>query len=285
MDNELKWDSADTASVKKWLRAIIIIGVLFILATSVAVFISAGERGVLMDFGKVRVDTILTPGLKWVIPFYNTVAKMDVQTQIYEAEATAASKDLQDAKTKIALNYHLSPEAVNILYRDVGRDYQTRLIVPAIQEVVKASTAKFNAEELITRRETVKDTIQSGLSERLTTRGIVVEQISITDFAFSPVFAQAIEQKVTAQQLALKAERDLVRIRTEAQQKVASAEGEKQSTILIAEGKAREIEIIQQQLKISPDYTAYLAVRTWNGILPQVTGQNVPFISIPIPAK
>ncbi len=82
MDNELKWDSADTASVKKWLRAIIIIGVLFILATSVAVFISAGERGVLMDFGKVRVDTILTPGLKWVIPFYNTVAKMDVQTQI-----------------------------------------------------------------------------------------------------------------------------------------------------------------------------------------------------------
>ncbi len=91
---------------------------------------------------------------------------MDVQTQIYEAEATAASKDLQDAKTKIALNYHLSPDAVNILYRDIGRDYQTRLIVPAIQEVVKASTAKFNAEELITRRETVKDTIINSINNK-----------------------------------------------------------------------------------------------------------------------
>jgi len=77
----------------------------------------------------------------------------------------AASKDLQDAKTKIALNYHIDSNVVNVLYRDIGMDYQTRIIIPAIHEVVKASTAKYNADELITQRETVKDLIQSGLYE------------------------------------------------------------------------------------------------------------------------
>lgn len=195
----------------------------------------------------------------------------------------AASKDLQNAKTKVAVNYHLAPDSVNILYRDVGINYQTTLIAPAIQEIVKASTAKFNAEELITLRATVKDTIQAGLAERLASRGIIIEQISITNFEFGEEFSKAIEQKVTAQQLALKAENDLTRVVIEARQKVAQAEGEKQSTILIAEGKAKEIEIIQTQLKISPGYSNYLAVRQWDGHLPQVTGGSIPLVNIQSP--
>lgn len=282
-DDELKWDSNDTKKIKGWLMALIIGVLIMTVVIKAAVFVGAGERGVLMDLGRVREDVIFAPGFHPILPFYNTVALMDVQTQVYESEAVAASKDLQDAKTKVALNYHLSTDSVNILYRDIGINYRERLINPAIQEVVKASTAKFNAEELITRRSSVKDTIQAGLSERLASRGIVVEQISITNFEFSQQFAQAIEQKVTAQQLALKAENDLKRIEIEAKQKVASAEGEKQSTILIAEGKAKEIEIIQQQLKISPDYTGYLATRQWDGHLPQVTGAGIPLVQIPQP--
>lgn len=285
MNSDLKWSDEDTKSVKKWIRNIFIVVILYIVATQGAVFVGAGERGVLMDLGKVRADTVLSPGFHPVIPLYNTVAKIDVQTQVFEAEATAASKDLQDAKTKVALNYHLNPDTTNILYRDIGTDYQARMIAPAIQEVVKASTAKFNAEELITRREAVKDTIQQGLFDRLNARGIVVEQISITNFAFSDQFSAAIESKVTAQQLALKADNDLQRIKIEAQQKVAQAEGDKQATILAAQGSATSIDLINKQLEKSPQYVNYLAVSKWNGQLPQVTSGAIPLIQIPTPSK
>lgn len=264
---------------------VILLFVLLILASSAIVMIGAGERGVLMDFGKVRDDKVLTPGIQIVVPIYNSVAKMDVQTQVYESDATAASKDLQDAKTKVAINYHINPTSVNILYRDIGMDYQTRVIAPAIQEVVKASTAKYNAEELITLRSSVKDTIQMGLNDRLTPLGIIIEQVSITNFAFSEQFSQAIEQKVTAQQLALKAENDLQRIRIEAQQKVAQAEGDRNATIAQAQGSAAAIDLINKQLEKSPQYVNYLAVSKWNGQLPQVTGGAMPLISIPTVAS
>lgn len=262
-----------------------VIGLILVLLSlwNSVYMIGAGQRGVLMDFGKVRDDTILTPGLKFVIPYYNSVAKMDVQTQVFESETMAASFDLQDAKTRVAVNYHLNPTSVNILYRDVGVDYHTRIIAPAIQEVLKASTSKFKAEELITKRESVKDMVQSGLSDRLMERGIIIEQISITNFEFSKVFSDAIEQKVTAQQLALKADNDLTRIKIEAQQKIAIADGDKQANILSAEGKAKEMEIIQKQLDKSPTYISYLATRQWDGHLPQVTGGAIPLIQLPTP--
>lgn len=281
-NEEFDWSTEITPKMIRnfVLKGITIILLLYLVSQSFYI-IGAGERGILMDFGKVRDDVVLQPGLHFVLPIYNTVAKMDVQTQVYEVDTSAASKDLQDAKTKVALNYHIEPTTSNILYKEVGIGYHEKLIAPAIQEVVKASTAKFNAEELITLRATVKDTIQSGLVERLHQRGIIVEQISITNFAFGEQFSQAIEQKVTAQQLALKAENDLQRIKIEAEQKIAQANGTKQATILEAEGKAKEIEIIQQQLKVSPDYTAYLATRQWDGKLPQVTGGAIPLVTIP----
>lgn len=277
MTQEIKWTTGDT------IRLIVIALLVFlgIMTYMSAYIIGAGERGVIMDFGKVRDNTVLSPGIHFVIPVYNTIARLDVQTQVYESETMAASKDLQDAKTKIALNYHIDTSAVNVLYRDIGVDYQTRIIIPAIHEVVKASTAKYNADELITKRESVKDMIQSGLYDRLSGRGIIVEQISITNFEFSQQFSQAIEQKVTAQQNALRAENDLKRIEIEARQKIATAEGDKQSTILSAEGKAKEIEIIQKQLQTSPTYISYLATRQWDGHLPQVTGGAIPLIELP----
>lgn len=277
MSNDIEWNKSDTGKLRRFIFVILAIVGLYMSAY----IISAGERGVLMEFGKVRDDTVLSPGIHFVIPFYNTVARMDVQTQVFESETMAASNDLQDAKTKVAVNYHLSPTSVNALYRDVGIDYHNRIIAPAIQEVLKASTSKFKAEELITRREAVKDMVQAGLIERLGNRGIVIEQISITNFEFSQVFSQAIEQKVTAQQLALKAENDLRRVEIEAKQKVAVAEGDKQANILSAEGKAKEMEIIQKQLDKSPTYIQYLATRQWDGKLPQVTGGAIPLIQLP----
>jgi prohibitin 2 len=257
---------------QSWLSIIIVVLAFFIIVIGIlsSVEVGAGQRGVLMEFGRVT-GTTLDPGLHFIIPFYNSVALMNVQTQVYHSEATAASKDLQDTNTSVALNYHVNPDNVTSLYQDIGIDYESKVIVPVIQEVIKASTAKYNAEELITLRPQVRDSIQEGLVSKLSQRGIIVEQVSITDFKFSEQFSQAIEQKVTAEQLALKAENDLQRIKIEAEQKVAQAEGE-----------AKSIDVINTELLKSPQYVNYMIANKWDGHLPTVTGSGgLPLITLP----
>jgi regulator of protease activity HflC (stomatin/prohibitin superfamily) len=170
---------------------------------------------------------------------------------------------------------------------------------PAIQESVKQVTARFNAEELITKRETVKNQIEEQIKARLAPYNIIVDAISITEFQFSQQFRTAVEAKVEAQQRALQAQNELRRIQIEAQQNeakaigeqkanVARAEGIKQSNVLQAEGEAQAITIIDQQLRNNPTYLEWLKSTKWDGKLPLVTGgggsgsQGVtPFIEIP----
>src|SRR3989344_7939702 len=186
--------------------------------------IGAGERGVLLQFGAVK-DKVFDEGLYFKIPFVQKVVTMDVKIQKDEVPASASSKDLQIITSKVAINYHLSPNDVNTVWQSIGRDYNSRIIAPSIQEAVKAVTAKFTAEELIIKREDVKDQIKINLAERLIRTHIIVDDINITSFDFSPAFNEAIEAKVTAEQLTLKAERALERISIEADQRVVEAEG------------------------------------------------------------
>jgi prohibitin 2 len=222
---------------------------------------------------------------------------MEVRTQKIVESATSASKDLQDVSTQVALNYHVNPDRAQVVYQQLGFEYPTRVITPAIQESVKQVTARFNAEELITKRETVKNQITDQITARLAAYNIIVDAVSITDFQFSQLFKQAVEAKVAAQQRALQAQNELRRIQIEAQQNeakaigeqkanIARAEGVKQSNVLQAEGEAQAITIIDQQLRNNPTYLEWLKATKWNGVLPLVTGgaggQGVtPFIEIP----
>jgi regulator of protease activity HflC (stomatin/prohibitin superfamily) len=140
--------------------------------------------------------------------------------------------------TEVTVNYHPSPESVNTLYKEVGLDYQNRIIAPAVEEVVKQVTANYNAEELITKRPLVKSDIETEITIRLNVYNIETQVISITDFQFSSLFSQAIESKVEAEQKAQKAENDLVRIQVEAQQREALAQGVAAANIAEAEGEA-----------------------------------------------
>ncbi|MFL6413680.1 MAG: SPFH domain-containing protein, partial [Nitrososphaeraceae archaeon] len=89
---------------------------------------------------------------------------------------------------------HIDPSKPNIIYQQLGADYTNRIIAPTIQESVKASVAKFNAEELITKRETAKAVIAQAIRNTLSARNILVETVFITDFKFSEAFAGQIEQ-------------------------------------------------------------------------------------------
>ena len=230
--------------------------------------IGAGERGVLLQFGAVQ-DKVFNEGLYFKIPFVQKVERMDVKIQKDEVPASAASKDLQIVTSKIALNYHLDPDAVNKIWQEVGKNYNSRIIAPSIQEAVKAESAKYTAEDLITKREEVKDRIKANLAERLAERSIIVDELNIIEFQFSKAFNEAIEAKVTAEQLKLKADRDLDRIKIEAQQKVAEAEG-----------KAEAIRIEAMALRQNVKVVELRWIEKWNGEVPTYWGQASPFVGL-----
>lgn len=257
----------------KWGMIIGFLG-LIILFFFPVVFINAGERGVLMTFGKPTA--VLDEGINFRIPFVQSTAIMNVRTVKYEAQAEAASRDLQDVKTTVALNYHLDPTRVLEIYRDIGNNgnVDSAVIAPAIQESVKAATAVYNAEELITERPVVKQRIEENLFKRLQDRGILTETLSLTDFKFSPSFTQAIEAKQVAQQEALQAENVLQKVKVEAEQAVASAQGQANATLTKANAEATALKIQSDALKQSNQVLTLRYIEKWNGQLPTVLGTN-----------
>jgi len=250
------------------------IGFLIVILSFFSIYtIGAGERGVLLTFGKPNMDA-RGEGLHFKLPFAQTIKKFEVKTQKIETDADSASRDLQDVQTRIALNFHLMPESTPRLYQEVGFAYRERVIDPAIQESVKSVTAQFTAEELITRRPEVRRGIQESLEERLARYYVVVDDFNIVNFQFSEEFDKAIEEKVTAEQKKLKAERDLERIKIEKEQTITQAQAEAEALRL------QKQEITPDLVKLRQIEVQRTAIEKWNGELPMVTGGSIPFIDL-----
>ena len=251
-----------------------ICSILIILLLFMSFYIvNPGERAVLLTFGKP--DKIaFSEGLHFKIPLAQKAVKLDVKTTKIEVDAASSSKDLQIVSATIALNYHLSPEETPLLYQEIGKQFEERIIIPAVQETVKAVTARFTAEELITKRQEVRIGIQEELKERLSKSYIIVDDFNIVNFDFSEEFNNAIEAKVTAEQLKLKAERDLERIEIEAKQVITQAEAEAKALTL----KNQAIKDNQEVVKLKMVEAQLLAISKWDGILPKITGDSVPLI-------
>jgi len=248
--------------------AVVIVALVLLFWLSPFGTIAAGERGVHLRFTAVT-GKVFGEGLYFLIPLMESVQMMDVKVQKYEMKSDAASKDLQTVHSVVALNFHIDPERVANMYQDVGLQFGDRIIDPAMQEAIKASTAKFTAEELITKREMVRDEIKAQLTARLSSRNLIVDEFNIVNFEFSKNFNDAIEAKVTAEQQALAAKNKLEQIKFEADQKIAEARG-----------KAEAITIESNALKSNPQILELRALEKWNGTLPQVTGGAIPFINL-----
>ena len=272
------------SAAKGVLVAIIILIIIGVVATASVKIVDSGHRGVLLHWDAVDLtNPPLDEGLHFVVPFQDDVVNIEVRTLKYASEARSASKDLQTVETTVTVNYHPDKEGVHRLYKNLGLDYENRVIQPAIEETVKQVTANYNAEELITKRPLVKADIEFSIRERLNQFDVVTEVISITDFEFSALFASAIESKVEAEQKALKAENDLRRIEVEARQREANAIGLANANIAEAKGEAEAIAIINQALAENPNYLEWLKTQAWDGQLPLVVGEGgTPFISIPV---
>ena len=257
--------------------------VIIVVMFESVVIVEAGHRGVVLYLGAVE-NRVLPEGVHFIIPFAEQVIQMEVRTQKFQAEASAASNDLQEVQTVIALNYMIDPKEANRVYQLLGVSYADRVISPTIQEAVKASVAKFNAEELVTKRETAKGVIAQAIRNTLTSNNIIVENVFITDFKFSESFAAQIEQKVVAFQKFLTEQNNLRAVRVIANQNVVQAEAAARANIAKASGEAQAIELITGQLRSSPEYLQWQAINKWNGQLPYASGSGaVPFFQLPSP--
>jgi len=253
----------------------VVAAVLILLLVGANSFTSVeyGHVGLYKTFGKLN-DNMLSPGIHFKIPFIQTVIQVNTQVTKAETDTSASSKDLQPVSTHVAVNYSVNKDSVYSIMNNIGGSFDTVIINPAIQEIVKEVTARYPAEDLITRRDVVAGEISEHLTTRLAKYDLIVNDINIVNFKFSDAFNQSIEAKQVAQQQALKAENDLRRIEIEAKQKIAQAGAEAEALRL----KKQEVtpELIQlKQIEVSEK-----ALEKWDGRLPSVTGGATPFIDI-----
>jgi regulator of protease activity HflC (stomatin/prohibitin superfamily) len=241
--------------------------------------VPAGHRGVMTTLGKPS-EEVYGEGIHLRLPLIQTLHTMDVRVARSEGEGDAASKDLQAVRVKVILNYHLDPASAVWAFRDIAPstpEVAQRIIEPARPEAFKAVTARFTAEELVTRRNEVSEQIAGQLRVKLARHGLVLDEFSIANFAFSPSFTSAIEAKVNAEQKKLEADRDLLRIQVEAEQRIVSARAEAEALRL------QRQEVTPLLLELRRTENERLAVGKWNGQLPTTTlgAGAVPFIRLP----
>lgn len=234
--------------------------------------LSAGYVGVVTRYGAVTGRTI-QPGIYIVNPLAESVEEMDVQIHAHAAKASAVSKDMQEVTTELTLNYSVKPDAAGQVFETLRRDYVERVLVPSVQEAVKATTAAFSAEQLITKRPEVRDQLAQMITTKLDAHGILVDQVSITDFDFSQEFNTAIEAKVTAVQKALQAQNELVQAEAEAAKRIAQANGEAEAIRIQAEAISKQGGQAYVDLKW---------IERWDGKLPTTTfgGNATPLVSL-----
>lgn len=244
-----------------------VFGVLLVFSSFESV--GNGEEAVMVRFGEV-VGT-LPSGFHWTNPM-NDIVTFDIKNETTTVDSSAASKDLQSVSSKIAVINSINATLVTTVYKSYGTEIRERLLYPSIQEAVKAATAKYTAEELVTKRPEVSDAIKQNLTERIGNSGITVQDINIIDFDFSEQFNKAIESKVQAEQDALTQKNKLEQVKYEAEQRVTQAKAE-------AEAIKIQAEAIQSQGGAA--YVQLKAIEKWGGQVPQyMMGNSVPFVQL-----
>jgi len=262
-------------------RTILILSVLlilFIVSWGSFAIVPAGHRGVVLWWGSVE-KRIMGEGLNFKVPIAETVIKVDVKVQPHPfKEIDASSKEYQNVKMTGMMNFHIDPSFVNDLYQKVGLDFADKVIDPAFNDFVKEVVPTYPIGEILPKREEIRQRAMKKLGDNLSRYHIIVDDIYFASIRFSPEYEGAIEAKQVAQQQVETQKQVLAQREIEAQQKVATAKGEAESILVVAQGQAKANDALSRS--ISPILVQYKGIEKWNGILPQVSGGAVPFIDL-----
>ena len=279
--SQKEWDnlkySEQVEILKNTIIRNIIIGILliFIIITLISSLttVPTGFVGVKTRFGQVQ-DTTIQEGLNLKLPFVEKIVKMDCRTQKTEYTMEASSKDLQKISNfKVAINYNVSKETANQLYKEVGVDYKSVIVEPAIQEAMKATIANYTAEELITKRNEVSAFALNSLFDKLQDKGIQLTSLNILDLSFSEEFDKAVEEKQIVEQETQKAQYELEKAKVENEKKIENAKAEAEVM------KQQNSQITEQYLKLKEIENQKAMIDKWNGQLPttMTDGGNLLF--------
>ncbi len=249
---------------KTTLIVIVVLALVVIVASSSMTVVQAGHTGVVVTLGKVD-EGVLQEGLHFKIPFVQEIVMIDNRITKLEVSTEAFSKDLQTVSTTLAINYRVDTSKSYSIYKNIGRSYESVLVVPAVNEVLKATTAKYTAEESVTNRTLVSEGLVAGLNEKLNEIGLYITDVNIINFDFSEAYITAIEEKQVAQQQLLKAE-------TEKQTAITNAEAEAEAMKIRAEAEAEANRILSES--ITDELTEYYKIEKWDGKLPVVSGSG-----------
>lgn len=263
-----------TSLSAKLFRNIVLVIIAIILINSCFFVVSPTERAIKVTLGNLS-NTVYREGFHFKLPFFQTVTKVDLTIDRADAIAKSASKDLQNIVTTVAVNYQINEAEILNMYKLVGVNHwaiESNVFSSAIQEAVKSATAKYTAEELITKRELVRNEIEAALKDKTQKYGLVISQVNIVNFEFSDSFDASIESKVRAEQDALTQRNKLEQVKYEAQQQIERAKAEAETIRIQAEAIQKQGGAAYVQLKW---------IEKWNGQLPTTSlGDNQPNIFI-----
>ena len=260
------------------LGIIILIVIILFVGWGTFVIVPAGHRGVVLWWGSVE-KRIMGEGLNFIVPIAERVIKVDVKVQPHPfREIDASSKEYQNVKMTGMMNFHIDPAYVNDLYQKVGLDFADKVIDPAFNDFVKEVVPTYPIGEILPKREEIRKRAMTKLGENLERYHIIVDDIYFANIRFSPEYEGAIEAKQVAQQQVETQKQVLAQREIEAQQKVATAKGEAESILVVAQGQAKANDALSRS--ITPILVQYKGIEKWNGILPQVSGGAIPLIDL-----
>ena len=274
-------DKAGNVAVGKIVAIVaVLILVLIVLGGSIVV-VEAGQTGVVLTFGRVS-PVVLQEGIHLKVPFAQSIVAINNRIVKTEVTTEAFSKDLQTVSTVIAVNYHINKSSSAEIYKQVGLGYDDVLVIPAINEVLKAVTANYTAQQLVSSRGDVSILLDENLNKKLNEYGVIVDDLNIINWDFTEEYISAIEAKQVAEQNLIKTrteqEQALVIANTEAQKQVIAAQAEADKIKLLADATASSNKTIAESL--SDILIRYETLQKWDGQLPKVTGGASTFTDI-----
>jgi prohibitin 2 len=275
---------------------LVVLGIITTILVAGFDIVPAGNVGVTDTFGVVG-DKHLEPGLHWT-GLTTSAVNIPIRIQRVDYESGSASKDLQSVASSVTVNFRLTPSVAPDIYKTIGKNYQDIIVFPVVQEAVKGSTARYTAEELITKRAEVKEAITKIITDKLEGSGLIVTEVAITDFEFSAEFNKAIELKQTAEQEALKAvnekrraitqseaiaEKQMIEADANAYAVKVNADANAYAVKVNADAQAYSLKVVREELSKGKELVQYRAIEQWNGELPYLyTSDNGMLFNLPV---